>query len=415
MDLPDFLHQLDVEDAFHLRRAVERLREGLFDPVAVRLLTAHGAQLTRAIDAGFRGVDAGRSPHLGIVGAYGQGKSHSLAYVQERALEANFATSLINLDPREIPFQDTAQVYRALMAALRFPDGDAPIVSRWRSWAEAQRKRRGDLPNGALDLTPEELPLLMRTVLAAIAQRSLTLEANTRPPKRPPLHPRVVSLLLARALAGTPVPAAPLKQAIQARGAPILGPLTMRGPEAWLQAMQGIGYLVRQIGYNGWVVLFDEGESIAQLSLRSRSRSYQHLHRLFKPEAPVAGLFPIFAFTDDFLEKVKDEDYDRVSLRRGEQVPVFERNYAHEWRDLNLYRLADLSAREWEELTGKLVHLHARAYRWHPAEARVNAAMRTRLAEFPSMETRSKLKALVDQLDLEQHAQAREQGLGLAM
>ena len=48
----------------------------------------------------------------------------------------------------------------------------------------------------------------------------------------------------------------------------------------------------------------------------------------------------------------------------------------------------------------KLVYLHARAYQWQPPEKRVRQEMAGRLAQMRGQETRFRLKALVDQLDL---------------
>ena len=66
-----FHRLLDGEAHFALRRAIERLREGLFDPVAVRLLTAHETQLNRAVDRGFKAADRDETPHLCVCGSYG--------------------------------------------------------------------------------------------------------------------------------------------------------------------------------------------------------------------------------------------------------------------------------------------------------------------------------------------------------
>jgi hypothetical protein len=404
MDARAFLDQLERLDRFPLRRAVERLREGLFDPVAVRLLTAHEERLNRLIDAGFRAVDDGKAPHLAIVGAYGQGKSHSLAYIQDRALQARFVVSQINLDPREIPLHDFAQVYRTLFAEMRFPDADAPpLVAQWKAWAERQLKNGS---SGALELLPAEMPFPFRAILAGLAQKTVA-PAEGRRSQRAPLHPRTVHTLLARALTGASVPAGLLKQALQARGVPLEASLALRGPYPYLEMVRGLARLFQQLGYRGWVLLFDEGESVAQQTPRSRSRSYAVLDRLLLPDVPVRGLYPIFAFTDEFFERVQGEDYDKVVVRGELELPYFERNYADAWRDLTLYRLQDLSAREWEALAGKLVQLHAHAYRWEPVEPVVREALAGRLKEAAALETRARLKALVDQLDLVQQEELR--------
>ena len=75
-------------------------------------------------------------------------------------------------------------------------------------------------------------------------------------------------------------------------------------------------------------------------------------------------------------------------------------NYADAWRHLKRYQLETLSSEEWGDLVEKLMHLHARAYQWQPPEARARQEMAGRLAEMRGQETRFRLKALVDQLDL---------------
>lgn len=403
MDTEAYLRALDGETEFHLRRAVERLREGLFDPVAVRLLTVHEEELNRVIDTGFRALDEGKAPHLCICGAYGQGKSHSLTYIQDRALNERFVTSMINLDPREVPFYNVGQVYRMVMANLRFPGITASLAAQWRAWADQQRAERRDLRNGIADLLPKEIPHLFRSVLAGLAQKTVSLsERQQRSRKHAQYRPREFSSLLTRALAGDVVPVLRLQPALKYREVSFYrsASLVCRGVEPYLQMIRGLARLFRQMGYRGWVLLFDEGESISQLQIPLRSRSYQTLHRMFAPETPGCGLYPIFAFTDDFFQRVQTEDYDRVWRREELDIPYFDRHYADAWRDLTLYRLQDLSHREWDDLTEKLMYLHARAYRWQPPETQVRGEMAVRLAEQQSLETRFRLKGLVDQLDV---------------
>ncbi len=392
---------LHSESDFHLRRAVERLREGLFDPVAVRLLTAHEGQLNQALDRGFAELERGEGSHLCICGSYGQGKSHSLTYVQERALGENFVTSMINLDPREVPFHDFRQVYRALMAQLRFPEAKTTLVSQWRTWVDEQGG--ADRENGVADLLPQEMPHLWRSVLAGIAQQTVALSARQRQMKKHAAYrPREFPHLLARALAGDVVPVFRLRHALKYRQVDFYrqASLACQGVEPYVQMVRALARLFRQMGYRGWVLLFDEGESIAQVRITSRSRSYQLLDSLLSPETSDSPLYPIFAFTDDFFQQVEEEEYERVRVRNELEIPYFAKDYARAWQGLTRYVLQDLSGREWDELAEKLMHLHARAYRWSPPRERVQQELGERLAEMSGQETRYRLKALVDQLDL---------------
>jgi hypothetical protein len=170
--------------------------------------------------------------------------------------------------------------------------------------------------------------------------------------------------------------------------------------EAYLQMLRSLAGLFRQMGYRGWVLLFDEGEAVAQGPVSMRRKSYPLLHQLFYPDAPAQGLYPIFGFTEDFFRQVEDEDYQRVRRQGEEELPYFDRNYAEAWQTLTRYELEDFSRADWVALSEMLILLHACAYRWQPPEAKARLALQTRLAEQPAHETRYKLKALVDELDL---------------
>lgn len=390
---------LDEASGFSLRRAVERLREGLFDPLAVRLLTVHEEQLRQAAEAGFREVEAGGSPHLAVVGAYGRGKSHSLTYLEAYARKAGFVTSLVNLDPREIPFHRFREVYRALMTELRIPGTGETFRNVWRSWALQQAR---SLPeNGLARLLPPEMPHLFRSVLAAIARPTVSLSDRQRKAKKHARYrPREFPALLNRALLGEAVPVSRLQHALKYRQVAFYreGSLVCRDDEGYLQMVRSLAGLFRQMGYRGWVLLFDEGESIAQVPVSMRRKSYRLLHALVRPAVPAPGLFPVFAFTDDFFQRVAEEDYARTE---GEdEASYFEHNYAEAWRDVTRYELEDFSRADWEELSEKLIHLYARAYGWPPPLEQARRALRARLAEHPGLETRYRLKALVDELDL---------------
>lgn len=392
---------------FEIRRAVERLREGLFDPVAVRLLTAREDRLKAEAARGFGCVDSGKPASLCIVGAYGQGKSHSLFYLQDLALRAGFAASLINLDLREIPFHNFRRVYRELLGRVQFPDSEMPFPVRWRRWVQEQLKERPS-GRGILDFVPDGTPHYFRAILAAMAGKSVPLSGKEQKLKKhAAFRPREFPALLARALEGEAVPVRQLRSTLRYRQVAFHGdgPLSCRGSEPFFEMVQALSRLFRQMGYRGWVLLFDEGESITQGNVFSRGKAYRLLHRLFSPtDSEPAFLYPVFAFTDDFFAGVRAEDFDRTFIRRGKEIRLFDRDYTDEWRHLNVYRLDDLSRREWVELSGRLVRLHGRTYGWNPPEVLVMQEMADRLDALRSAETRLKLKALVDCLDRVQQA-----------
>ncbi len=401
-DTNAYLQKLNDESPFHLRHAVERLREGLFDPIAVRLLTAHEDKLNAAIEQNFQQVQRGKNTHLCVCGSYGQGKSHSLTYIQQKALEANYVTSMVNLDLREVPLHDFRQVYRALLANLQFPKAESSLANHWKEWVQQQMRNRNDLPNGVMDLLPDNIPHLFRSILVGMAQKNVSLSTRQKKAKKHAnFRPREFSYLLESALGGDVIPVNKLRNVLKYRQVSFYreGSLSFKGIEIYLQMIEGLAKLFQQLGYQGWVLLFDEGESIAQVRIASRSRSYQILHRLFFQVEP-GRLFPVFAFTDDFFQCVKEEDYERTYLRKEEEIPYFPENYADAWNDLNLYRLEDLSKKEWEGLIEKLIDLYANAYQQpSPAETTLPQMM-AQIVQLQGEETRYQLKALVNQLDV---------------
>lgn len=412
---PSFRQMLAGEDGFNVRRAVERLREGLFDPVAVRLLTAHEERLRMEFERGFGQLGTGECPHLCLVGSYGQGKTHSLVYIEDLALRNGFATSRINLDPREVPFYNFRAVYRELLHHLKMPDSDESLPLLWKKWARRQMKERGHSEKGILDIIPSGTPQLFKAVMAAMAHANLTLsDTGKRLKKHAAFRPGEFPMLLARALDGEAVPIRQLRQAFKYRGVPLCRDddyrdedVRCRGQWPFLLMVRSLSRLFRAMGYRGWVLLFDEGESISQANVSGRSKSYMLLDRLlFAPGVPDPSfLYPIFAFTDDFFQRVREEDYDRSLVRRGTNFPRFEKNYVRDWENLNSYPMHDLSGKEWKELSERLLCLHARAYGWHPLEVEVIRKMENRLEAARPRDTRFKLKALVDCLDLVQQEQ----------
>jgi len=59
-------------ERFSLRRAVERLRDGLFDPVAVDRLTVEKHRIENVFSKGLEAIKKGQSDHLCICGLMGR-------------------------------------------------------------------------------------------------------------------------------------------------------------------------------------------------------------------------------------------------------------------------------------------------------------------------------------------------------
>ncbi len=391
------LAELRAHPPFVARRALERLREGLYDPFAVRLLTAHHEALDARFDADLKRLDAGEAVHLCVCGPYGQGKSHTLTYLRERARARGYVVSAINLDPREAPLHQFRQVYRALLETLTFPvsaeGASTSLVDAWQSWAKAQALPSEDGGTALAALLPAAMPHLFKAVMTALAQPTLPVPQGRRALKRyRDYRPTNFPTILRRVLCGEAVPVARVRPALKYRQVAFYRDrsLAVQGDEPFVQMIAALAQLFRHMGYQGWVVLFDEGEAMIQVRSPLRGHSYRLLHRLLYPASARPGFYPVFAFTPDFFQQVHDEDYD---------LPYFDRDYAEAWRHLSVYQLPSLSQSDWRQLCETLVTLHGAAYQWAADRDGFLPRLFDRLGVLPLQDTRATLKALVDELD----------------
>lgn len=366
---------------FSLRRAVERLRTGLFDPVAVHQLTEEKERFETVFSEGLKALEKGKSDHLCICGSYGQGKSHTLTYLHQLALSQNYATSVVPLDLREIAFHQFSTVYRSIMERLSLPDG-LKFTNAWKNYADKD----------SLELL-DTMPHRFRMILTAMLCRTKPLPAKENSLKKHLAYPpKEYGYWLDKALMGYDIPAANLKSVCKYRE--VKGyqeqSLICRGNDPYFQMVQSLGRVLKEMGYKGLLLFFDEAESITQGQLGHRVKSYHLLDQFFQTKGSV---FPIFAFTDDFFDKVKSERYD-------DNKEIFPKNYAEAWRNLTILRLSDFSSRGWESLLNRLMQLYSQAYQIDlPVE--VLLSLQSLLGKLEVQETRFKLKALVNKLDVE--------------
>ncbi|MCI5144040.1 MAG: hypothetical protein D3923_00605, partial [Candidatus Electrothrix sp. AR3] len=368
------------------------------------LLTAHESQLNKVFDQGAQALAKSKSAHLCVCGSYGQGKSHSLTYLRQRALEQGFVVSSINLDPREVPMHDFRQVYRALVSQISFPNSDDSLVETWERWTKGEYKKqlKGKKAD-PLAIIPDCMPHVFKAVLTALASEDMELSKRQKGLKKhATFRPREFPWILANALNGNSPPVVRLRQALKYRGVSFYKEqsLVCKGWEPYFDMVRGLGLMFQEMGYKGWMLLFDEAEAIAQTRINVRRTSYAILHRFFCSDTP--GLYPVFAFTDDFFATVKDEDYERLDTRGDTEQPYFAENYAKAWRRLKIHDLHDLSNREWQTLAKKLIHLHAKAYDWQVEPKQLQKQLAATLKETGLREARLKIKALVNQLDFVQ-------------
>lgn len=370
-------------EIFSLRQAIERLRDGLLDSVAVNRLTMEPEHIVKNFSKGLKSLEKGQSGHLCICGSYGQGKSHNLNYLYRQSLSQGYAASFVQLDIRETPFHQFPIVYQSLIEKLTLPDGQ-PFVEAWKNFA---LKSPPELLNS--------MPHRFQMILKAMLSQDEPFDKQATSKKTVTMRPNEISNSLEKALMGRHVPLSHLKQILKFRE--IEGykkeSLMCKGNPPYILMVQALGKLLKEMGYKGLVLFFDEAEAITQGRLNSRAKSYDILHQFFKSQSPI---YSVFAFTESFFDQINQEDYE-------DEKQTFSQNYAEAWKDLNVVRLEESSSKQWENLQHRLIQLYSEAYQIDLSDQKMQLKekLQSLIHKLKSQEMRFKLKALVHQLDIE--------------
>jgi hypothetical protein len=255
-------------------------------------------------------------------------------------------------------------------------------------------------PEGAQDASevlaaclPEAMPHPFKAALVGLALPTLHVPVGMRKLKQyRDYRPTAFPVTLLRMLMGEPVPIANLRPALKYRQVSFYrqASLTLRGETPFFLMIEALAQLLRQMGYKGWMLLFDEAEAIIQVRSTLRARAYRNLQGLLSPTLPPSAVYPVFAFTPDFFQKIREEDYE---------LPYFDADYARAWRDLSVYVLRGLSRSAWHDLSETLIALHAEAYQWAVDREHLQTLLHNRLNALPLQDTRVTLKGLIDELD----------------
>jgi Protein of unknown function (DUF2791). len=156
-----------------------------------------------------------------------------------------------------------------------------------------------------------------------------------------------------------------------------------------------VSHLFRQLGYRGWVVLFDESELIGRLSKKARAKAYQTIASFLFPPKQLEATFSLFAFSSSYIEDViegKGEYQNLEELFPEDQMPM----KAVLDAIVNAPQLKPLTPREIQQILEKIVDFHGKAYDWKP-----DVDLKAMLAQVDRSGylLRSKIRTAIEYLD----------------
>jgi P-loop Domain of unknown function (DUF2791) len=292
MTAPSLLKRREIIDALRLgtvpRRGLELFAVGL-------------DRFEKAIDEELESVAAGKGRFKAVRGEYGTGKTFFARWLEHRALERGFATTLVQISETDTPLYRMETVYRRAVEALQTKEwADAAfrsLVDRWFFQLEEEVLAQGQVdPNNDAAVESEVGSLLeqrLRVVSGTQPQFAAALRACHAARVR---GDNAVAEGLVAWLMGQPNVGAGVL-----RGANLKGDLDHDSAAGFFRGQLEV---LKQTGRRGLVLVLDEVETIQRVRADSREKSLNALRQLIDDLAAerYPGLYVLITGTPQFFD-----------------------------------------------------------------------------------------------------------------
>lgn len=283
------------------REIIEALRIGAVPRRGLELFAVGLERFERAIDEELDSVAAGRGRFKAVRGDYGSGKTFFARWLEHRARERGFATTLVQVSETETPLYKLQTVYRRAIEALQtqeWSDGAfASLVDRWLYSLEEEVIDHGKLDPADAGAFGAAVGALLERRLAEVSKTQPQFAAALRTCYEARLRgDHATEQGLIAWLMGQPSVAASLK-----REAKIKGDLDSDQASGFLR---GLLEVLRQTGRKGLLLVLDEVETIQRVRGDSREKSLNALRTLIDDVhgGRYPGLYVLITGTPAFFD-----------------------------------------------------------------------------------------------------------------
>ena len=326
------------------RAIIEALRSGVpSKAVGSYFSEARPALLKRIHDALSAVASEGKSGGMVIVGKYGEGKTHLLNAVDVYASSANMVVSHICLG-RESPMDKLPVIYSKIMASTYLPGHTLPGFTN-------------ELNSLTLNSALAKEMLLFATTKLETNKLYYVLDAFLRSDNAEDRY-RLLS-----DMQGDLMPNSTLRMMAKA-----VCPDKVRFniPFAKSKHMKDyflfMSHLFRSLGYDGWVILFDETELMGRMSKKARMLSYANIYDFLYPNKKLESTYSLFALSASYEEDVIEgkSEYENAAMlfpddrRIKVALDALKRGV----------KLLPLTKEEMHVVFEKLIDFHEKAYDW---------------------------------------------------
>jgi len=283
------------------REIIDALRIGAVPRRGLELFAVGLERFEKAIDEELDAVAAGRGKFKAVRGEYGTGKTFFARWLEHRALQKGFATTLVQISETETPLYRMETVYRRAVEALQtkeWSDGAfRSLVDRWFFNLEEEVLSAGAVDTGNGDAVAAAVGDLLELRLASVSKTQPQFAAALRACHTARVkETHAISEGLVAWLMGQPNVGAGIK-----RAANLKGDLDHDGAAGFLR---GLLEVLKQTGRKGLVLVLDEVETIQRVRADSREKSLNALRQLIDDLVSdrYPGLYVLITGTPQFFD-----------------------------------------------------------------------------------------------------------------
>ncbi|WP_243095178.1 BREX system ATP-binding domain-containing protein [Lachnotalea sp. AF33-28] len=376
---------------YEARHVIEALRSGIPSRAVGQYFSEARPRIMKEISDDLDRVrDTGRSAGKVIAGKYGEGKTHLLNTVFSLAHSNNMVVSYLSLS-KEAPFDKLFLLYQKLVNNTYLPRRVQPgFIQELEKMTPNSPLANEMLLYGARELETDKLYYLLRSYL------------NTEDQDE--------KFLLQSDLEGDFIANASLRQIYRRIfQQSVKYNVNFSKTKHYMDYYCFLSHLFVQMGYNGWVILFDETELIGRLGKKARLKAYRNMAEFLMPGKGMESTYTMFALGASYAEDVVEGKHDFENLEElypEDQEPM----KAVLETVIRAEQLQPLTEAEISEILQKLQVFHGRAYNWSPEVSVETLARATRSGGYL---LRTKIRAAIEYLDqMYQYGQAQDTQVG---
>ena len=367
---------------FDERHIIEALRSGIPSRRVGRVFSEARPEIHQTIlNLIDRTADEGTSSGIVISGKYGEGKTHLLHTVFDLAQKNNMVVSMISLS-KETPMDKLPVIFRKIAANTFLPGreqpGFSPLYDKLTSGSAAYAEL---LMRAMKELETDKLCYVLQCLVK-------TDDADER-------------FLLTSDLEGDLLSGAELKRLYKK-----LYQQTAKyaQPFSKTKHMQDyfsfLSMLFKEMGYRGWVLLFDEAELIGRMGKKARLKAYNNIHRFLFPAENLVSVLSVFALSSSFEEDVIEGKHEYENVKEVYSADLYPDEAAHIGavldRFLDAEQLRPLTGQEISDVLSHIRLYHEAAYGW---TAPVSDDELVKISTLGGYLLRSRIRSAIEYLD----------------